>query len=160
MLLSKKYCFLFTALIAFSSVNAQPPAGKAIVGDQYGAPFTEGNTTDLKKLGTLYSGAELTGYFEGKAMEVCPKKGCWIKLKLDNGEEAFVKMEDYGFFVPLALEGKRIRIKGDLVKKITTIKELRHYAEDAQQSTEEINKITQPKKELRITASSIKVVES
>lgn len=160
MLLSKKYCLLLSALIVFSCANAQPPSGKANVGDQYGAPFTEGDNTDLKKLDTLSTGAELTGYFEGEALEVCPKKGCWIKIKLDNGEEAFVKMKDYGFFVPLAVEGKRIRIKGDLVKTITSVNELRHYAEDAHQTQEEINKITQPKQELRITACSIKVVES
>ncbi len=46
------------------------------------------------------------------------------------------------------------------VKMLTTpVSELQHYAKDAKKSQAEINAITQPKKEIRFTATGITVVE-
>ena len=43
--------------------------------------------------------------------------------------------------------------------KEVSVDELKHYAEDAKKSQEEIDAIKEPKKELRFTASGIKVLD-
>ena len=131
-----KYIFPLIIALGFSvSGFAQPPAGEANVGDAYGAKI------------------------KAKILEVCPNKGCWLKLELPDGNQAMVKMKDYGFFVPLAAKGKEVVIEGEVSMKTTSVKELKHYAEDAKKSQAEIDAITQPKKEVNILAKGIVVVE-
>lgn len=76
--------------------------------------------------------------------EVCSKKGCWMKLDMDNGKTMRVTFKDYGFFVPKDATGRTAIIQG--VAKIDTvdIATLKHYAEDADASQEEIDAITEP----------------
>jgi hypothetical protein len=71
----------------------------------------------------------------------------------------FVKMKDYAFFVPLEMIGKTVVIDGEAKKIETSVAELKHYAEDAKKSKEEIEAITEPKKEIRLTANGILVVK-
>ena len=96
---------------------------------------------------------------KAKILEVCPNKGCWLKLELPDGNQAMVKMKDYGFFVPLAAKGKTVVIEGQVSMKTTSVKELKHYAEDAKKSQAEIDAITQPKREVNLLAKGIVVVE-
>jgi hypothetical protein len=42
---------------------------------------------------------------------------------------------------------------------VTSVEELRHYAEEAGKSKEDVLKITEPKKELRYTATGVMLVE-
>jgi hypothetical protein len=49
--------------------------------------------------------------------------------------------------------------KGRLRKIETSVDELKHYAEDAKKSKEEIDAITEPKKEIRLTANGVLVVK-
>ena len=93
-----------------------------------------------------------------KIVEVCPNKGCWLKLELPDGKQATVKMKDYGFFVPLAAKGKTVVIEGQAYIKTVSVNELRHFAEEAKKSKTEIDAITQPKKEVNILAKGIVVV--
>ncbi len=75
---------------------------------------------------------------------VCPKKGCWMKLDMENGKTMRVTFKDYGFFVPKDAAGKTAILQG--VAKIDTVDvaTLKHYAEDANASQEEIDAITEP----------------
>jgi hypothetical protein len=43
--------------------------------------------------------------------------------------------------------------------KTTSVAELKHYAEDAKKSKEEIDAIKEPKKEIRVMAKGIVVVD-
>lgn len=95
--------------------------------------------------------AKVTGTVES----VCQAKGCWMKLKLDNGETMRVTFKDYGFFVPKDIAGKTVVVQGVAQKKTTPVAELRHYAEDAGKSKEEIAKITDPKNELAFVADGV-----
>ena len=157
--------FFLAALVAgFGLVaNAQPPAGDANVGDYYGEKVSNINTavklTDVAA--KLNAGAPdlATAKIKAKVLDVCPKKGCWVSLELENGEKAFVKMKDYGFFVPVAAIGKTVVIDGEVKMKTTSVAELKHYAEDAKKPQAEIDAITQPKKEVRVLATGIVVVE-
>ena len=61
--------------------------------------------------------------------------------------------------VPLALVGKTVVVEGSAEKKVTSVKELKHFAEDAKKPQSEIDAITKPKEEVRMQATGIKVVE-
>lgn len=147
---------VMTAMFA----HAQPPAGDAKVGDFYGEKVSPDGAVALgdvaSKLGE--TGAVQTKV-KAKVLDVCAKKGCWIKLAVNDSTTAFVKMKDYGFFVPTAAIGKTVVIDGELKSKVVSVAELRHYAEDAKKSEKEIAAITKPEKELRVTATGITVVE-
>ncbi|UTW61028.1 DUF4920 domain-containing protein [bacterium SCSIO 12741] len=80
----------------------------------------------------------------GKINSCCQKKGCWMKVDLGDDQEIFVKFKDYGFFVPLDSEGSTALMQGRAYKKTVPVEELRHYAEDAGKSEEEIAAITEP----------------
>ena len=156
-----KYIFPLIIALGFSvSGFAQPPAGDANVGDAYGAKI---KAKGAKPIADVVSKLETESKMEdvkikAKILEVCPNKGCWLKLELPDGNQAMVKMKDYGFFVPSA-KGKEVVIEGEVSMKTTSVKELRHYAEDAKKSQAEIDAITQPKKEVNILAKGIVVVE-
>jgi hypothetical protein len=141
--------------------NAQPPEGDAKPGEWYGEKVNpEGAVPVSDVVAKLNSGKEETdAKIKAKITEVCAKKGCWVKLDLGNGETATVKMKDYGFFLPLAAKGKTVVIDGEVKLKTTSVAELRHYAEDAGKSKQEIEAIKEPKKEVRVMAKRIVVVE-
>jgi len=142
-------------------VNAQPPAGDAKPGEWYGEKIsTEGALNINDVVAKLNGGSEFPEVkINAKITEVCPKKGCWLKLELENGETAMVKMKDYGFFLPVSAKGKTVVIDGKVEIKTTSVAELKHYAEDAKKSKEEIDAITKPEKEVRVMAKGIVIAE-
>lgn len=88
---------------------------------------------------------------------VCQAKGCWMNIvsKEDPTKESmFVKFKDYGFFMPLDLEGEVV-IRGRAYKEETSVDELRHYAEDEGKTAEEIAAITEPITELKFMADGV-----
>lgn len=91
----------------------------------------------------------------GKIVSTCQKKGCWMKL--DTGTDTlFVKFRDYDFFVPISgVDGKSAVINGDLFLDTTSIEMLKHYAEDAGKSKEEISLINQPKYDVNFIADGV-----
>ena len=153
----KKYLFTILSICICSVAMSQPPAGDAKTGDVYGDVTTIKNDAVKTDLTQSLLNEPIDGNFEGTVTEVCSKKGCWLKLKLSDGKVATVKMKDYGFFVPTALEGKKILINGNAALKTTSVKELQHLAEDAGKSKEEIDAITEPKETITIMANGIKV---
>lgn len=158
----KKILFtLFIVSFAFL-VNAQPPEGDAKPGEWYGEKVDPAGAIAVNDVvSKLKSGATdiKDTKIKAKIVDVCPKKGCWLKLELEGGETAMVKMKDYGFFLPLAAKGKTVVIDGDVNMKTTSVAELKHYAEDAKKSKEEIDAIKEPQKEVRVTAKGIVIVE-
>ncbi len=159
----KKYFTTVLAFILFVQVNlfAQPPAGEAKPGDYYGEKVkSKGAITLTDAVNKLELGMQLSDVkIKAKITEVCPNKGCWLKLELPEGNQAMVTMKDYGFFVPLTAKGKTIIIEGQAEIKTVSVKELKHYAEDAKKSQAEIDAITQPKKEVNIMAKGIVVLK-
>ena len=77
-------------------------------------------------------------------------------VKVDG--EVFVKFKDYEFFMPLDLAGGTVIAKGFVSKELTTVEELRHYAEDEGKSKEEIAAITEPKEEYKMMASGVVIL--
>ena len=156
----KKIVVGFSMILLAEAVHAQPPAGDANKGDFYGEKVsTEGaiNIADIPA--QLESNPTLDTKIRGKVLEVCPKKGCWVKLQVNDSTTAMVKMKNYGFFLPVAAVGKTVVMDGTVALKTITVEELRHYAEDAKKSPEEIAAITEPKKEISVMAKGIVVVD-
>lgn len=151
---------LTVAFISFAAM-AQPPAGDAKPGEWYGEKVNPKGATDISEMPAKLAKNETIAdtKIKAKILDVCPKKGCWIKLAVNDSTTAFVKMKDYGFFVPTAAIGKTVVIDGEVKMKTTSVEELKHYAEDAKKSKEEVAAITKPEKEIRVTAKGITIVE-
>ncbi len=91
----------------------------------------------------------------GKVEDVCQAKGCWMTVVTGEGQTMRVRFKDYGFFVPKDIAGKTVVFEGLAKVKTTPVAELKHYAEDAKQSPEQIAKITEPKRELTFVADGV-----
>lgn len=88
--------------------------------------------------------------------EACSRKGCWMKLDMGNGKEMRVRFKDYGFFVPTeGMEGKQVVVEGKAYTDTTSVEDLRHYAEDAGKSEEEIAAINEPMIETSFEANGV-----
>lgn len=102
----------------------------------------------------LKEGDTVNAKMEGKIVDVCSKKGCWMKLDMGNEQQVMVKFKDYGFFMPLNAEGDVV-VNGKAFVTETSVDELRHYAEDAGKSAEEIAAITESKFEYQFVADGV-----
>ncbi len=145
---------LFTGILL-----AQPPKGPADAGMTFGEKTTADgaiSSTDLVK--KLDKENKLDVKVEGEVAQVCTAEGCWLKMKTATGT-IMVKMKDHKFLVPLSMNGKTIVVKGIAEKKITSVEMLKHYAEDAGKSKEEIEMIKEPKQEIVVQATGIVVVK-
>lgn len=156
----KKLLSLFVLALSASAVMAQPPAGDAKPGEWFGEKTTAEGAIDIAEIpAKLEKQQSFDTKIKAKVVDVCSKKGCWLKLQVNESTTAFVKMKDYGFFLPEAVKGKTIVLDGKAEMKTTSVDELKHYAEDAKKSKEEIAAITKPQKEIRFLAKGIVVVE-
>jgi len=113
-------------------------------------------TTDrmLVHYDAMKVGDTINAKMTGKILEVCPKKGCWMKLDMGNNKIVRVTFKDYGFFVPLDATGEVV-INGEAFKNETSVADLKHYAEDAKKSPEEIAKITEPEVTMSFVADGV-----
>lgn len=122
----------------------------------FGDTITQENSQDVKELGTLMGdNGKATLKLTGTIAKVCQKKGCWMDVDMGNEQTLRVKFKDYAFFVPKDAAGKTTVIEGDAFYDTVSVAELRHYAEDAGQSKEEIEKITAPEISLNFEAKGV-----
>ena len=92
---------------------------------------------------------------EGTILSSCPKKGCWMQVKLDS-DTIQVTFKDYGFFVPkTGLENKKTILEGYPKQDTISLKMLKHFAEDAGKSQKEIDKITKPEYKISFIADGV-----
>jgi Domain of unknown function (DUF4920) len=152
-----KYTFLVLLLVAASFCKAQeiPSAEKGV---NYGKPFKLDSAVSVAELESKLTEGKYSGKITGKVVEVCQVKGCWIKIDKGNGETVLAKTSDE-FFMPANIVGKTVMMNADASIKERSVKELKHYAEDAGKSKEEIEKITTPKKELVLKLKGVTVIE-
>ncbi len=94
-----------------------------------------------------------------KVNEVCQAKGCWMTADLGDGNEVRVTFKDYGFFMPKNISGEEVIVNGKAFVKEMPVEELRHYAEDAGKSKEEIEAITDPERTYSLVADGVLLVE-
>jgi hypothetical protein len=157
-----KQFFLAVVLVGTSFLaQAQPPKGDAKPGTTFGTKISADGAVDASQLPSLVKEDESKTpvKIKGKVLDVCSKKGCWAKVQINDQETAFVKMKDYGFFLPLSAIGKTVVIDGEAYVETTSVEELKHYAEDAKKAQAEIDAIKEPGKQIRLTANGIRVVK-
>ena len=78
-----------------------------------------------------------------------------MNVKTGDGQVMRVSFKDYGFFIPKDIVGKTVVMEGTAETTTTPVSELRHYAQDAGKSKEEIEKITEPEKALTFVADGV-----
>ncbi len=145
------------ALIVSIITNAQPPEGPANAGMTFGEKVTAKGAIDINDLASKVNEEATTVKIKGIVSEVCTKEGCWLKMKTADGN-MMVKMKDHAFLVPVSINGKEIVVEGKAKMKVTSVKELQHFAEDAGKSELEIAEIKEPKKEIVLNAVGILVL--
>lgn len=105
----------------------------------------------------LAKGGQVPMKLKGKVESVCQKKGCWMKMPLPNGKLMHVTFADYAFFMPKDLAGQEVVMEGTASLDTLSVEWLRHYAEDAKKSKEEIAKITKPEITYQFEAKGVLV---
>ena len=156
------YClFLSFLLIACKAEKKQGvkenetvKTGYASFGEKIESANTLSEAQMSAKFDALKIGDTINVKFASKIDEVCTKKGCWMVLPAAD-KKTMVKFKDYGFFMPLDSQGSEVIVEGKAFVKETPVEELRHYAEDAGKTKEEIEKITTPKKEYAFLAHGV-----
>lgn len=148
---------------AFAKANTQESKELALLDQEtfasYGAKITADNSlTDSEiseKYAALAEGDTAVVKFEAPINAVCASKGCWMRLDIGDEEQVFVKFKDYGFFVPTDTDGGNAIVEGKAYLEEVSVNELRHMAEDAGMSKDEVAAITKPERELRFMADGV-----
>ncbi len=129
----------------------------------YGQAFdiSSPQSADLafEKYNTLKPGDTINLVFQSKVNSVCSKKGCWMRLEMPEATESFVKFKDYGFFVPKDIAESEAIVHGIAFVTETSVEDLKHFAEDAGKSEEEIAAITKPEVTYGFTADGVYLIQ-
>lgn len=150
--------FVMVGMSHLTFAQKDIPAAKA--GVVYGKKVTAKKAIGVPELtAKLASEGEYIGKVEGTVVEVCKKKGCFMKVARENGDPIMVKFTDYAYFMPQDIVGKKVVLAGKATLKETSVEDLQHFAQDAGKSKEEIAAITQPKKDIEIVADGVLVVK-
>lgn len=124
----------------------------------YGEEISKDNVIEFSKAAELDN--KIPVKIQGEIIQTCAKKGCWMTISIPGQEELRVTFKDYGFFVPKdGVEGKNAIVEGELIKSVTDVETLRHFAEDAGKSKEEIDAIIEPKEEYSFKATGVIIKE-
>ncbi|KYG85394.1 hypothetical protein AWW67_15505 [Roseivirga seohaensis] len=155
---------LLIALFVFSCAGKKEEVkwDESIVVGYYGEKINNENIISVEDMmNQLNESDSIMVKVEGEITSTCAMKGCWMNLVLPSGEEMRVTFKDYAFFVPKeGMEGNRAIIEGKVKRVMTDVATLKHYAEDAGKSVEEIAAITEDKNELAFEASGVIILNS
>lgn len=154
MVIMKKLSLFLIVLAGIVACNTT----KKTMGEQFGEAITEKGAIPYEQLLNKMEGVDsMAVKVAGEVAAVCQMKGCWLTMTTSNPDqpEMMVRFKDYGFFVPKDIAGRKVVLDGYAVRKITSVEEQRHYAEDAGKSQEEINAIVEPSEELQFLASGV-----
>ena len=156
---------LSLALLGFlASCNVKPKTELQAISNikgtaVYGDSVKNDNVIGLEAMLTaMKDESQLDMKIKGVVNKVCENKGCWITMKLNNGEELRVTFKDYKIFVPKTLEGKEVILDGFAYTDTSSIEDQQHFAKDAGKAPAEIAKITTAKKELAFEAKGVVVL--
>ena len=147
-----KYLIPIVSLFLLSACGGQTVESESAEENTgwFGEEFELAETVTAAQIAELMNDSSANEFIvEGTIEECCQKKGCWMKVDMGNGESMRVSFKDYGFFVPLDAAGKSMTMKGVATYDTIDVDFLKHLAEDANATQEEIDAITEP--ELAIT---------
>jgi len=139
-----------------------PHEQQAVVADSlpstgnFGQLITKDNAVVVADIvGSMTSETEVPVKVYGTILEVCQHTGCWLTFSLENGEEIMVNMKDHEFYVPKDAAGKTAWVEGLATRELISVDMLKHYAEDAGRSQEEIDAITEDAWKYTIEAAGV-----
>ena len=124
----------------------------------FGEPF---EITHALSLEDVYSQMENADSIDVQIQAIvtttCKKAGCWMEVETPDGKlKTKVFMKDHAFGVPLeGCEGKKAVINGRVFRYKLSVEYLRHLAEDAGKSKEEIEKINEPEVAIAVDAFGV-----
>jgi Domain of unknown function (DUF4920) len=146
---------LLLTVLLFTNCSHEKNASSSV--SSYGGSFVEAGPLNGTQLIEQMKGKErLQCQFEGTINMTCKKAGCWMEVAMPDGEAMTVFMKDHAFAVPLEnCEGKHTVVNGEAFYKELSVAYLKHLAEDAGKSADEIAAITEPRKVLAFTASGV-----
>jgi len=151
------YSILLISFVGLMSCKGQQK--ESTPGEQFGKAITADGAIEFDDLIVMVADKDsVRTKVKATVESVCQAKGCWMNLVGAEGAtdpSIFVKFKDYGFFVPKDIAGKEVVMEGVAYREVTTVDELRHYAEDEGKSEEEIMKITEPVEELKFMADGV-----
>ena len=151
--MKNKFYILTTLILSISFLSS---GQSKIKFDTYGESFDVSSINDYtaeKEL--LFSNPDKKIKIEGEILSTCPMKGCWMKMSIAQ-DTILVRFKDYGFFVPKeGIAGDKTIINGMLSVDTLSVALLRHYAEDAGKSLEEIKRITEPEVSMTFLADGV-----
>lgn len=138
--------------------------GTAEAGDgkHFGETIDENNVISYEDLmAQMASSDSMPAKVVGTIGSVCQAKGCWMDMVTASEETTPMRItfKDYGFFVPKDIAGRQAVIQGYAYRSVTSVEELRHYAEDEGLPKEEIEKITEPVEEIKFLASGVLLLD-
>jgi Domain of unknown function (DUF4920) len=103
---------LLAGFFIVSNVMAQPPKVPANKGAHFGESVKADAAVSPDALpGLLKENSTAEVNVKGTVVDVCQAKGCFMYMKTANGK-IYIKTKDDAFFVPLALNGKTVVVKG------------------------------------------------
>jgi Domain of unknown function (DUF4920) len=110
--MKKAILLLLSVFFINTIILAQPPKVPAVKGSGFGEKITANDAVSPDDITAILQGKESVEVkVKGKVVEVCQAKGCFIYLKTATGK-IYIKTKDDAFFVPLALKGKTVVVKG------------------------------------------------
>ena len=139
----------------YSITNDNADISYASFGDSITAENAISKESLLDHYQTMKEGDTMNLKFISKINDVCQKKGCWMNVDLGKNEQAFIKFEDYGFFMPLNAKGEEVIVNGKAFLAIESVDEQKHYAKDAGKSQAAIDSITTPIKTYSFLADGV-----
>ncbi|MEN9348825.1 MAG: hypothetical protein RLZZ77_2336 [Bacteroidota bacterium] len=156
----KKVAFFFSLALFFNSCDHSHNQETAAVEPSFfGEQFDPKGAITVDALVKEMTGKDsLNVTFSGKIVQTCRKAGCWMDVALPSGETMTVFMHDHNFAVPLeGADGLMATMNGHAYYDTLDVEYLRHLAEDAGKSAEEIEKITEPKPVLAFDAVGVMI---
>lgn len=131
-----------------------PLLSLACLAAQYGAELSEVEPISVTEAIALAdAGVKAAALVQAEVTTVCQTKGCWMGFSSEAGDVR-VTFKDYGFFVPFSIVGKTVLAEGQLQKVALSLKDSKHYVEDAGGDPDTI---TEPMVEYNMLATGVKV---
>jgi hypothetical protein len=130
--------------------EALPPTG------MFGEAITKDGAVPVEEvLGLIADNETVEVKVMGTIKQVCQHTGCWLKFDFGEGDEIMVRMKDHDFYVPMDAAGKTAWVEGIATREMISVAMLKHYAEDALKSQEEIDAITEPEMTYTLEAKGV-----
>lgn len=133
---------VFLAVLSIAAISlAQDPPANLNPGEDahYGAEFAlEVPAVALGEAITTCADSGEACKIQAAVNAVCTRRGCWMTLSGEGVNTTVrVRMQDYGFFVPLNSLGANAVVEGVVSRVTVSEADAQHYADDQAASTGE-----------------------